>query len=115
MKEVLLFFGYITWTLPFYLIFGYLIWGNIQAWKEEKMNYRILGEGFTMQCKEQDLLRDLVEAYSYYYKIAQTEGPDGTRAEGAVEALSAIMLKVFGGPAFYKIWESTMEWASKGE
>lgn len=78
-----------------------------------------------MKCTEEKLMNDLVEVYTYHYKRAvEMDRGDSQNAnhayelgkeDGAVEALSAIMLQVFGGKAFYEIWTKTMEWATKGD
>lgn len=76
-----------------------------------------------MNCTEDKLKNDLVELYTYYFKrSAQMSRGDSQNAnhayevgknDGAVEALGAIMLQVFGGKMLYEIWQKTMEWANK--
>lgn len=86
-------------------------------------SYRLLGEGFEMKCTPETLMSSLLEVYSYHYKRAydanrtETKDPDqcymNGKDYGAVEAIEAIMLQVFGGAAMYKIWQDTMDWAGR--
>lgn len=75
-----------------------------------------------MKCTEEKMMNDLIELYTYYFKRAAEEDRKAARNEnqiyeigkndGAVEALGAIMLQVFGGKAMYEIWKKTMEWVN---
>ena len=74
-----------------------------------------------MNCTEDKLKNDLVELYTYYFKRSAQARHGNTpllayetgKNDGAVEALGAIMLQVFGGRRMYEIWQKTMEWANK--
>lgn len=73
-----------------------------------------------MRITEGKLKNDLVEAYTFYFRQArrfydqeemtEEEQYRCAKADGAVEALGAIMLQVFGGKEFGKIWEMTLNW-----
>ena len=73
---------------------------------------------------EEKLKNDLVEVYTYNFKKAtesnrESKDPEVSyqigKYDGAVEAMEAIMLQVFGGQAMYEIWQKTLEWANGGE
>lgn len=76
-----------------------------------------------MKCSEEKLMNDLVELYSYYFKRSVENNRKDLRSDsqfyelgkddGAVEALGAVMLQVFGGKAMYEIWNKAMVWANK--
>lgn len=88
-------------------------------------NYMMLGDDFKMKCTPELLMQSLIEIYTYHYKKAcDKEMRNATDAEtcyqvgkhdGAVEAIGAVMLAVFGGKMTYSIWQKAMKWAQEGE
>lgn len=73
-----------------------------------------------MRISEEQLKNDLVECYTFYFRQARRfyEQEEMTeeeqymcaKADGGVEALSSIMLQVFGGKEFGEIWSMTLNW-----
>ena len=102
-------------------------------------NYLTAGEGYEMKCSEQELISNLIEMYTYYFKeanqlhekffderVEEAETKDEEdinayeinsyrlgKADGAVETLSEILLSVLGGGNMYDIWHKTMMWVNK--
>lgn len=79
-----------------------------------------------MKIKEDELKNTLIEVYSYHFKQAvdndglrDSKNPEDAyqigKHDGAVEAMEAIMLQVFGGKQLFEIWQKTMEWANTGQ
>ena len=82
-----------------------------------------------MKITDEKLKNDLVEMYTYYFKrsVEESEGRDLLsevtpeqawnigKCDGAVEALGAIMLQIFGGQMMFEIWQKTMKWANGDE
>ena len=93
-------------------------------------DYLMPNEQFKVKCTDQELIQDLIELYTYWYKIAnethkefvdkfdndELEASDSYyigQADGALEALSEIMLTVLGGGVTYDVWQKTMEWINR--
>lgn len=78
-----------------------------------------------MRITEEQLKNDLVECYTFYFRqarrfydqedMSEDELYLCVKADGAVEALNAIMLQVFGGKEFGEIWSMTLNWLDAQE
>lgn len=79
-----------------------------------------------MKIKENELKNVLIEVYSYHFRQAivkdrlrDSDNPDDAyeigKHDGAVQAMEAIMLQVFGGEQLFEIWQKTMKWATKSQ
>lgn len=75
-----------------------------------------------MKITEEKLKNSMVEMYTYYFRQArlmhmqdEADQYEAGKADGAVDALGAIMLQVFGGKDFYKIWTMAIAWADDKE
>jgi len=78
----------------------------------EKEKHKIVS---SMKCSEEKLMEDLERLYSFYYKKAAAshgkqlvsidKAYQAGKGDGAVEALGAVMVDVFGSKAFYDIWK----------
>lgn len=85
----------------------------------------MLADDFEMQCTPEYLMQSLIEVYTYHFKQASDKEKRNAKDpetcyqvgkhDGAVEAIGAIMLPVFGGAMMYQIWEKTKEWATEKE
>lgn len=72
------------------------------------------------KCSDTELIESLVELYSYNFKKshdADRENKDEFynigRTDGAVDVLSAVLLKVLGGREMYNLWMRVIDWADK--
>lgn len=93
-------------------------------------NYKSAGSGYTVKCSEDEIVNTLVELYTYRFKEARDI--DATidddmdiseidpekafelgMAQGAVDALSNVLLAVLGGGQMFDIWQSTISWLDK--
>lgn len=69
-----------------------------------------------MKCTEQELIKNLKELHEYYWNLGKklhasdSKSPNHAyetgKADGALEAVDAILLSVIGGKEMYKILES---------
>lgn len=85
-------------------------------------------ENITMKCTEKQMMNALVELYTWNYKkamawyekhdekeevtVEEADAYEIGKHNGAIEALSAVMLQVFGGRAYGEIWGKTVEWTT---
>ena len=89
-----------------------------------KKTYLQAGEGYEMKCTEQELINNLIEMYTYHFKqareiqdkmvdeefISEDDLYNLGKENGAIDAVSAIMLSVIGGGDMYDIWIKTLDW-----
>lgn len=79
-----------------------------------------------MKITEEKLKDDLIQIYTYHFKQAvdkdelrDSKNPEEAyeigKHDGAVEAIEAVMLQVFGGKQLFEIWQKTMRWANDGK
>lgn len=81
-------------------------------------SYKQAGEGYTIKCSADEVFNNLVEMYTYNFKLAVDLSRDSEindynigKADGAVEVLSALLLSMVGGGQMFDIWQSTLRWA----
>ena len=84
--------------------------------------YKQASEGYEPKCSVEEVLNNLIEMYTYHFKLAAEADRDDPkkdyevgRADGAMEAIQAILLAVVGGGQMYDIWQSTLKWVHSEE
>lgn len=82
--------------------------------------FMLASDELEKKCSDTELIESLVELYSYNFKKShdadrenQDEFYNIGRTDGAVDALSAVLLKVLGGREMYNLWQRVIDWADK--